>query len=174
MRAREAGVANCSQSAVGRQVAGGADTSTSFPRAWGSQRTNSVLSANRGSTIVPAVSALPPVPGLKPSIVASRVRTRGETRSTCDVPRRHPRHVPYLSFFASIPQRLYIDTSQFCALRWMAVPVSRGPMESMSVADNCSTRELSIPTAQMRRRTGSSVGNDRSGSAHQRVRRVRS
>jgi len=106
------------------------------------------------------LSARTPVPGLNPSIVASRVRTRGETRSTCDVPRRHPRHVPYFSFFASIPQRLYIDTTQFCALRWMAVPVSRGPMESRSVAASCSTRELSIPIAQMRRRTGSSVGND--------------
>ena len=64
MRARDSAVANSVQSAVGRQVGCGALTSTSFPRACGSQRTKAALSAKRGSTMVPAMTSRPPVPGL--------------------------------------------------------------------------------------------------------------
>jgi len=82
----------------------GALTSTSFPRACGSHLTNSALSANRGRMIASAVTSFPPVPGLYPTMVASRVRTRGLTRSTCEYPRRQPRQVPYCSLRAVIPQ----------------------------------------------------------------------
>ena len=104
MRSCDGSVAFCAQSSGGLHVGMGADTSTSLPLACGSQRTNSELSANRGSTTVVAVTSFPPVPGLYPTIVPSSDRTRGATRSMCDVPRRQTRQVPYCSFFASIPQ----------------------------------------------------------------------
>ena len=67
---------------------------TIFPFTAGSHFTNSVLSLNFGSVITSAVTGRPFVPGLQPSIVPSRDRTRGSTRSMWDTPRHHPRHVP--------------------------------------------------------------------------------
>ena len=107
MRAFDAGVAKRNQSSEGRQVGHDGERSTIFPLACGSHFTNSVLSLNFGSTIASAVTDLPLVPGLHASIVPSSERTRGPTRSTCERPRRQPRHVPYASRRASMPQALY-------------------------------------------------------------------
>ncbi|MBK7715054.1 MAG: hypothetical protein IPI38_06490 [Gemmatimonadetes bacterium] len=104
IRTFASGVAFFSQFSTGRQVGWGADTSTNFPRACGSQRTNSVLSANRGRITVVAVRSFFRVPGLKPSMVPSRERTRGATRSMCEAPRRQPRQVPARSLRAVMPQ----------------------------------------------------------------------
>src|SRR5205823_4309860 len=100
------------------------------------------------------------------------VRTRGLTRSTCDGPRRHERQVPNFSFFASIPQLLYIDTSQSCAPRTLGEPVRRGPMESIRLKASCWTRELSMPTDQMWLRTGLVVCASTAGVVTARARRI--
>src|SRR5689334_4517415 len=171
MRAYDSGVAYCVHSARGRQVMGGAETRTSFPFAWGSHRAKSVLSSKWERMIVPATSGFPFVPGLCASIVPSRVRTRGLIRSMCDGPRRHERQVPKRSFFASIPQLLYIETSQSCPLRTFGEPARRGPIESTREPASCWTRELSMPTDQMWLRTGLFVCA-RSGVASARARRI--
>ena len=145
-----AGVALAVQLSVGRQVGCGADTSTNFPFACGSHRTNSVLSAKRGRTTVVAVTFFDLVPGLHASMVPSRVRTRGDRRSMCEWPRRQPRHVPTCSFFPSAPHCLYSDTSQSLAAFWRAVPDRRGPSESSSTCPSRCTCELSMPRRQKR------------------------
>ena len=94
MRAIDSGVDQRNQSSEGRQVGHAGETITILPFAFGSHFTNSVLSLNFGSTITSALIGLPFVPGLQASIVPSSERTRGLTRSMCDVPRRQPRHVP--------------------------------------------------------------------------------
>ena len=75
MRARDSAVAYSYQSSDGRQVGQAGERSTIFPRAEGSQRTNSVLSANFGRMIASAVTGRPFVPGLHPSIVPSSERS---------------------------------------------------------------------------------------------------
>ena len=54
----------------------------------------------------------PPVPGLQAMTIASRVRTRGSTRSTWARPRRHRIQVPYSCFSTSTPQLRYLSRSQ--------------------------------------------------------------
>src|ERR1041385_3281194 len=106
MRAIDSGVDQRYQSSLGRQVGHAGESMTILPRAWGSHRTKSVLSLNLGSTMTGAVTGCPFVPGLHASIIPSSDRTRGETRSMCDTPRRHPRQVPYGSRLASMPHDL--------------------------------------------------------------------
>src|SRR6187399_62143 len=107
MRALDSGVAQRIQSSDGRHVGKAGESSTTLPRAFGNHATNSVLSLNFGRMIASAFTGLAFVPGLQASIVPSSERVRGATRSMCDTPRRQPRHVPYCSRLASIPQDLY-------------------------------------------------------------------
>src|SRR5690242_5580832 len=101
---------------------------------------------------------LPRTPGLQASIVASRVRTRGVSRSRWVMPRRQLRQVPYCSLRASTPQLRSRATAQLLAARCAGEPLRRGPMESISAWARSGARELSIPCAQMARRIGSSTG----------------
>ncbi len=75
----------------------------------------------------------------------------------CVVPRRQLRHVPYCSFRAVMPHELYVAINQFCAAVMPGDAVRRGPRESKSTSARRGSRELSLPIAQMRRRTGSST-----------------
>src|SRR5581483_8464933 len=88
---------------------------------------------------------------------------RGETRSMCEYPRTHPRHVPYCSSLAGMPNELYVLTSHSCAFFVAGEPCRRGPIESNSTFEKCLTWELSMPIAQMRLMIGSSVGNESAG-----------
>ena len=159
MRAIDAAVAQRFQSSDGRQVGHAGESNTILPFAFGSHFTNSVLSLNFGRTIASAATGVPLVPGLHASIVPSSDRTRGATSAMFDVPRRQPRHVPYCSRFASMPQALYCPITQLLAARIPGLPVSRGPIESNSVCASFWTCELSMPRRQMRWMFGSSVGN---------------
>src|SRR5687768_15297535 len=157
IRAKDAESPNSRQLSSGRQVGCAIDTSTNFPRACGSHLTSSALSRTSGRMIVPPVTSRPPVPALHASNVPSSERTRGVRRSTCVVPRRHPLHFPYSSFFASTPQLLYVATSQSLPRFIPGVPVRRGPIESLSTCESRYVCELFIPSAQICRMMGSAV-----------------
>ena len=78
--------------------------STSFPFACGNHATKAELSATSGRMTPRArTGRLRGVGGLQASIVASRVRIRGATRSRCVLPRRQLRHVPYCSLRTGMP-----------------------------------------------------------------------
>ena len=110
------GAAHFSQLSSGRHVGCGNEMSTNLPFACGSHATNAALSATSGRTTTGARTGRPfGVGGLQASIVPSSVRTRGDTRSMCVLPRRQPRHVPYCSLRAAMPQLAYVAISQFCA-----------------------------------------------------------
>ena len=167
IRAMDAGVPKRSQSSDGRHVGQAGESSTILPLAFGSHFTNSVLSLNFGSTMASAVTGLPLVPGLQASMVPASDRTRGWRRSMCDVPRRHPRHVPYCSRLASMPHALYLPITQSLAERMPGLPVRRGPMESNSVCESSCTCELSMPSRQIRWRLASDCAA--AGAAHNRA-----
>ncbi len=157
IRARTSGVAHRSNDSSARQLDCTTSISTSFPFARGSHASSAARVVRLGR-MTTSDSSAPLVGGLYASIVPSSVRSRGDTRSTCVTPRFHPRQVPYCSSRAGMPQDWYFAWIHFCALESSGLPVRRGPMESMSVCASGSTRELSMPSVQMRRSTGSVVG----------------
>src|ERR1043165_5088952 len=80
----------------------GGGESTNFPLARFNHAATPAAEASVGSKITSPSTFLPLVPGLQPSMVASRVRTRGEIRSTCVGPRSHQVQVPHCCFSALI------------------------------------------------------------------------
>ncbi len=153
-----AGVPQRSQLVSGRQVGWAKETRTNLPFACGSQAANAALSGTSGRITTGARTILPfGVPGLQASIIPSSERTRGATRSMCVVPRRQPRHVPYRSLRAGMPQARYVCTSQSCAASMEGEAVSRGPSESSSTWASGCAFELSMPRVQRRRSTGFST-----------------
>ena len=73
------------------------------------------------------------------------------------IPRRQPRHVPYVSLRASTPHEPYIFTAQSLAASCRGEPVRRGPTESISTWASEATWESSIPISQMRWSVGSRI-----------------
>ena len=73
----------------------------------------------------------------------------------CVIPRRHSGQVPYCSLRAVTPHDAYVFTNQSFPAFMPGVPVSRGPIESNNDWARRGNWELSIPSFQIARMTGS-------------------
>src|SRR5690625_5146236 len=122
-------VANSSQVASGLPVGCNIDAITNFPFTLGNHLAKLIESLIfSGNKITSAVTPFFEVDGLQANCIPYNDCTRGETISICEMPRSHALHSPHCWFSASIPQLLYLLTTQWCDASISGVPTKRGPI----------------------------------------------
>src|SRR5699024_8977601 len=108
-------VAYSSQVPSGLPVVCNIDAITNLPFTLGNHLAKLAESLTfSGNRITSAVTPFFEVAGLQANCIPCKDCTRGDTMSICEMPRSQALHSPHCWFSASIPQLLYLSTTQLC------------------------------------------------------------